>query len=69
MEEKNLYRSQINLEKNPVQNTYCVVFQTDERVEIREGASYVDYQTNMVKLAKNIAREAQDMVSYTLLIP
>lgn len=36
--------------------------QTDERVEIREGASYVDYQTNMVKLAKNIAREAQDMV-------
>ena len=37
-------------------------FQTDERVEIREGASYVDYQTNMVKLAKNIARTAQDMV-------
>ena len=33
--------------------------QTNERVEVREGASHVD---NMVKLAKNISRTAQDMV-------
>ena len=29
----------------------------------------MDYQTNMVKLAKNIARTAQDMVSISSIIP
>lgn len=39
-------------------------FQTDERIEVKQGLGYVDYQTNMVKLAKNIAKTAQDMVSW-----
>ena len=38
------------------------MFQTDERIEAKQGLGYVDYQTNMVKLAKNIAKTAQDMV-------
>ncbi|ESO89699.1 hypothetical protein LOTGIDRAFT_218488 [Lottia gigantea] len=33
----------------------------DERVAVGEKASFVDYQTEMVRLAKQIARSAQDM--------
>ena len=36
--------------------------QTDERITIREGTSYVDYQTHMVSLAKKIAMTSQEMV-------
>ncbi|KAK3096284.1 hypothetical protein FSP39_025308 [Pinctada imbricata] len=35
---------------------------TDERITIREGTSYVDYQTHMVSLAKKIAMTSQEMV-------
>lgn len=35
---------------------------TDERVSYSENASFVDFQTNMVRLAKQIAMTAQDMV-------
>ncbi|XP_052786529.1 talin-1-like isoform X4 [Mya arenaria] len=38
------------------------ISRTDERIEIKPGLGYVDYQTNMVKLAKNIAKTAQDMI-------
>lgn len=34
----------------------------EEHVAVPSHASYVDYQTNMVRLAKQIARAAQDMV-------
>ncbi|XP_055955771.1 talin-2-like isoform X4 [Patella vulgata] len=33
----------------------------DERIAVGEKASFVDYQTDMVRLAKQIARTAQDM--------
>jgi predicted subunit of tRNA(5-methylaminomethyl-2-thiouridylate) methyltransferase len=36
--------------------------QTDERISVTEDASFVDYQTNLVRLAKQIARTAQEMV-------
>jgi ABC-type cobalamin/Fe3+-siderophores transport system ATPase subunit len=36
--------------------------QTDERVSVSEDTSFVDYQTNLVRLAKQIARTAQEMV-------
>ena len=39
-----------------------VIPQTDDRIELKPGLGFVDYQTNMVKLAKDIARTAQDMV-------
>ena len=39
-------------------------FQTDERVKVNEHVSFVDHQTNMVRLAKQIARTAQDMVRH-----
>ncbi|XP_064596457.1 talin-1-like [Liolophura sinensis] len=38
------------------------ITRTDETIMVSESASYVDYQTNMVKIAKQIARTAQDMV-------
>lgn len=34
----------------------------DARVPPKDGLSFVDYQTDMVKLAKQIARTAQEMV-------
>lgn len=34
----------------------------DARVPPTDGLSFVDYQTDMVKLAKQIARTAQEMV-------
>ena len=43
------------------------ITRTDERIEVKPGFAFVDYQTNMVKLAKNIAKTAQDMVSLTIL--
>ena len=39
-------------------------FQTDERVKVNEHVSFVDHQTTMVRLAKQIARTAQDMVRH-----
>lgn len=53
-----------------VYSTLCTttnIFQTDERIEVKQGLGFVDYQTNMVKLAKNIAKTAQDMVCTLLL--
>ena len=41
------------------------LLQAEEHVAVPSSASYVDYQTNMVRLAKDIARAAQDMVSYS----
>ncbi|KAL3884759.1 hypothetical protein ACJMK2_024867 [Sinanodonta woodiana] len=38
------------------------ISRTDERVSVSEDMSFVSYQTNMVKLAKQIAHTAQDMV-------
>ncbi|XP_053387301.1 talin-1-like [Mercenaria mercenaria] len=38
------------------------ITKTDERIELKQGLGFVDYQTNMVKLAKNIAKTSQDMV-------
>ena len=43
-------------------------FQTDERVKVNEHVSFVDHQTNMVRLAKQIARTAQDMVRHIVFI-
>ena len=43
-----------------------MIFQTDERIQINEHVSFVDHQTNMVRLAKQIARTAQDMVRHWL---
>ena len=37
--------------------------QTEERVHLPENVSYVDFQTNMVRLSKQIARHAHDMVA------
>jgi len=41
---------------------WFVLFQTDERPSIGEDTTFVDYQTNLVRLAKQIARTAQEMV-------
>ena len=38
------------------------LLQTDEQVMLREGMSFVEYQSNMVSLAKNIAMTTQEMV-------
>lgn len=42
------------------------ILQTDEGMEAAENMSFVDYQTSLVSLAKQIARHAQDMVSLLL---
>ena len=39
-----------------------VLLQTDQKININEHESYVDFQTNMVSVAKKIAMTAQDMV-------
>lgn len=41
---------------------FVLFTQTDERISVTEDTSFVDYQTNLVRLAKQIARTAQDMV-------
>ncbi|XP_070178806.1 talin-1-like [Littorina saxatilis] len=38
------------------------IARTEERIAINEHVSFVDHQTNMVRLAKQIARTAQDMI-------
>ena len=44
--------------------TIIILFeQIDERTSVSEGSSFVDYQTNLVRLAKQIARTAQEMVT------
>ena len=43
-------------------NWFGFFFQADERITVNEHISFVDHQTNMVRLAKQIARTAQDMV-------
>ena len=42
-------------------NVWCV-FQTESNPIPNDSLTYVDYQTSMVRLAKQIARTAQDMV-------
>ena len=48
----------------PIQtNLMWLLFeQIDEHASISEESSFVDYQTNLVRLAKQIARTAQEMV-------
>ncbi|XP_053386395.1 talin-2-like [Mercenaria mercenaria] len=46
--------------------TSIYIILTDERTELKQGLGFFDYQTNMVKLAKNIAKTAQDMVSFII---
>lgn len=41
---------------------WFVLLQTDQKININEHESYVDFQTNMVSVAKKIAMTAQDMV-------
>ena len=38
-------------------------FQTDKRIPVSENQSFVHFQTDMVRLAKQIARTAKDIVS------
>lgn len=42
--------------------TSSLWLQTDEQVMVREGMSFVEYQSNMVSLAKKIAMTTQEMV-------
>lgn len=44
-----------------------MMLQTEERILVPDSVSYVDFQTSMVRLAKQIAKHAQDMVSGYLL--
>lgn len=44
-----------------------MMLQTEERILVPDSVSYVDFQTSMVRLAKQIAKHAQDMVSGHLL--
>ncbi|XP_013386332.1 talin-1 isoform X1 [Lingula anatina] len=45
-----------------VDNLGKAIAKTDDRIVVHENLSFVDYQTNMVRLAKKIAQIAQDMV-------
>jgi talin len=38
------------------------IARAEERCPARDGASFVDYQTDIVRLVKQIARTSQDMV-------
>ncbi len=53
-----------NVQKEISKTFYTLQFQTEERITLDDHASYVDFQTNMVRLAKQLARTAQDMVRY-----
>jgi talin len=46
-----------------IDNLAKAIAKTDDRVSVSEDSSFVDYQTNLVRLAKQIARTAQDMMS------
>jgi talin len=46
-----------------VENLAKAIARTDERPSVGEDTSFVDYQTNLVRLAKQIARTAQEMMS------
>jgi len=47
---------------------YVLCVKTDERPSIGEDTTFVDYQTNLVRLAKQIARTAQEMVGTLFMI-
>ena len=44
------------------------MFQTESNPMPNDSLTYVDYQTSMVRLAKQIARTSQDMVGSGLLL-
>ncbi|XP_021356551.1 talin-1-like isoform X2 [Mizuhopecten yessoensis] len=54
--------SQAGMVNSMIEKISKSISRTDERVTIQEDRNYVDYQTNMVRLAKNIAMTTQDMV-------
>ncbi|XP_076439084.1 talin-1-like isoform X2 [Babylonia areolata] len=54
--------SQQGVVSNMIDSIAKSITRTDERVTISEEVSFVDHQTNMVRLAKQIARTAQDMI-------
>ncbi|XP_060074093.1 talin-1-like isoform X2 [Ylistrum balloti] len=55
--------SQAGMVNSMIEKINKSISRTDERVSTQEDRSYVDYQTNMVRLAKNIAMTTQDMVA------
>ncbi|XP_033725564.1 talin-1-like isoform X5 [Pecten maximus] len=55
--------SQAGMVNSMIEKISKSITRTDERVTVQEDRNYVDYQTNMVRLAKNIAMTTQDMVA------
>lgn len=54
--------SQAGVVSNMIDSISKAITRTDERITVNEHISFVDHQTNMVRLAKQIARTAQDMI-------
>lgn len=54
--------SQAGVVSNMIDSITKSMSETDLSVEVSEGASFVDFQTNMVRLARQIASSAQDML-------
>ncbi|KAL8568329.1 hypothetical protein ACOMHN_040902 [Nucella lapillus] len=54
--------SQAGVVSNMIDSISKSIARTDERITLHEQVSFVDHQTNMVRLAKQIARTAQDMI-------
>nr|XP_022305900.1 talin-1-like isoform X8 [Crassostrea virginica] len=54
--------SQAGVVNSMIEKLTKSITKTDEQVMLREGMSFVEYQSNMVSLAKNIAMTTQEMV-------
>uniref|UniRef100_A0A8W8NU76 Talin-1 n=1 Tax=Magallana gigas TaxID=29159 RepID=A0A8W8NU76_MAGGI len=54
--------SQAGVVNSMIEKLTKSITETDEQVMVREGMSFVEYQSNMVSLAKKIAMTTQEMV-------
>ncbi|XP_061190935.1 talin-1-like isoform X4 [Saccostrea echinata] len=54
--------SQAGMVNSMIEKLTKSITKTDEQVMVREGMSFVEYQSNMVSLAKKIAMTTQEMV-------
>ncbi|CAG2187707.1 TLN [Mytilus edulis] len=54
--------SQAGMVTSMIEKITKSITKTDQKIQISETESYVDFQTNMVSVAKKIAMTAQDMV-------
>ncbi|KAK7491087.1 hypothetical protein BaRGS_00017651, partial [Batillaria attramentaria] len=54
--------SQAGVVSNMIDSISKAITRADERTVVSEHVSFVDHQTSMVRLAKQIARTAQDMI-------